>query len=485
MAPPIILLAAVFAAEFAFQSSHLDFNSLRFDESQAIFMGRHVLGGTWCSSCEQHTGSVYIHPVLTALGHDGLADWFGHWGGRMVSVFFGLVTTLLVYGTARYLFDRWVGLIAAVILALQAPFLYISKVGLYDIVSTTFLALSAFSIVLAGKQPRSRPFALMAAGIALGLGAVAKYATAVYVPVGLLLVGGWLGSRALVWFVPALGLVLGYFGWIEIWPHREMLGAMATSTVALGQIAYTRADIFALLVQWLIWIFALSLTGFLDRERRAAVGVLFLLAFVQPLTHLISGGEQALHKNLVQSMFFLAPAAGVGIKKTINQLFRVPGSADLRWLGHGFLIVLLGLIMIRDLSWLERQYPNTDPAVAYLSERVTPQNVIFAEEEAIFGVYLDKKISWDRLFGTYHLDYNGSTGLSAMKEFVRDGIPDYIVFTGYGTAAQNAEIAEEMGDQYRLGLEYDGGVSWGKRMVHVYERRPAEVESPDGSLSPS
>ncbi|MEW6324543.1 MAG: glycosyltransferase family 39 protein [Nitrospirota bacterium] len=468
---PRVVLAAWLLLELLFQAARVDFNSLRYDEAQAIVIGRDVLQGGPCPDCAQHTGSVYLHPVLAALAYDHLAPVLGHWGGRAVSIALGLLLTAAVYGIGRLLFDSTIGVLAAVLLTLQAPMLYVAKVGLYDIVAATFLGLAAWSLALAKAKPAASGAALFMGGVALGVSGLSKFAAAVYLPVGIVLVlwqFGW--RRWLAYFLPGLAIVLAGFAATEILPRLPVLEAMTESTVALGRGGFSRGDIMDMLMRWLFWATLPALAGLADRPSRSTVAVLLLLALPQPLIHLATGAEQGLHKNIVQSLLFLAPAAAVGVRKLLHDLLKIPGAIDLRPAGYGLLILLLGAGMVKNLQWLERQYPNTDPAVAFLLDHVRQDSVLLAEEGYIYHLYLGPRLPLERLYGTYYLEYRNATGTDALTRFVEDGVPDFIVLTSYGTPVQDAAIAEAAAGRYRLTLEYDGGVSWGTRMVQIYQR---------------
>jgi len=468
---PRYLVIVLLLAELLFQTSRIDFNSLRYDEAQAVLIGRDVLLGGSCPDCAQHTGSVYLHPVLAALAYDYFSPALGHWGARAVSMVFGLIMTATVYGIGQLLFGASIGLLGAVLLTLQAPMLYVTRVGLYDSASAMCLGVAALCTARAYAKPAWSGTFLFLGGLALGLAALIKFVTAIYLPIGLVLVlwlFGW--RRWSIWFLPGLALVLGWGMLVDVAPRLAVLGNMTESTVALGHAGFTRGEIGQMISRWLLWMVAPALLGCVDNGTRFKVALLCVLALPYPFIHLATGAEQGLHKNIVQSLFFLAPAAAVGIRNTFRDMLRVPRAVDLRPFGYGLLILLMGIFMMKNLRWLEHQYPNTDPAVAYLRERIGPKSVLMAEEPYIYYFYLDSELSLNRLYGTYYLDYKNAQGIEAMKQFVRDGVADFIVLTWYATPVQDRDLVAVMRGEYEQVFDYDGGVSWGTRRVQIYRR---------------
>ncbi|HUJ79665.1 MAG TPA: glycosyltransferase family 39 protein [Nitrospiria bacterium] len=465
------LLVVLLLAELLFQAARIDFNSLRYDEAQAIVIGRDVLRGGPCPDCAQHTGSVFLHPVLAALAYDRLGPVLGHWGARAVSIVFGLIMTASVYGIGRLLFGAPVGLLGAVLLTVQAPMLYVTRVGLYDSASAAFLAAAAWCLARAYTSTAWSGVVLFLGGLVLGLAALIKFVTAVYLPIGVVLVlwmFGW--RRWSLWFIPGLALGLVALVPVDVLPRLAVLGSMTESTVALGQAGFTRGEIGQMLSRWLLWMAVLALLGWVDKPTRPKVALLCVLALPHPLIHLVTGAEQGLHKNIIQSLLFLGPVAAVGVGNTFRDMLRVPRAVDLRPFGYGLLILLMGVFMMKNLRWLEHQYPNTDPAVAYLQERLGPHSVLLAEESYIYDLYCDSHLSRDRVYGTYYMEYRNMRGEEAMTRFVRDGVPDFIVLSWYATPVQDRELVAAMRGEYKRVFEYDGGVSWGTRMVQIYRR---------------
>jgi hypothetical protein len=473
------LVIVLLLAELFFQAARIDFNSLRYDEAQAILIGRDVLRGGPCPDCAQHTGSVYLQPVLAAVAYDRFGPALGHWGARAVSIVFGLIMTVTVYGVGQLLFGTPIGLLGAVLLTLQAPMLYVTRVGLYDSASTMCLGVAVFCLTRAYTKPARSGAVLFLGGLALGLAALIKFVTAVYLPIGLVLVlwlFGW--RRWSVWFLPGLALVLGWGALVDVVPRLAVLGNMSESTVALGQAGFTRGEIGQILSRWLLWMALLALLGWIDKGTRLNVALLCVLALPQPLLHLATGAEQGLHKNIVQSLFFLAPAAAVGVRNTFRDMLRVPRAVDLQPFGYGLLILLMGIFMMKDLRWLEHQYPNTDPAVAYLHDQMGPNSVLMAEESYIYYLYLESNLSLERLYGTYYMDYRNTRGEEAMKRFVRDGVADFIVLSWYATPDRDRDLVSVMGGRYQQVFEYDGGVSWGTRRVQIFRRVGQALHAP-------
>ncbi len=126
------------------------------------------------------SGAPAVYPPLGAL-----ADTYGGLAGaRLLSLAFMLLATLLLYLTARRIFDRRSALFAVCLFAGLGATQFVGALATYDAMAIALLALAACLGVRAGDlRSRHRTALLVMAGIALALADATKYAAALFDPV--------------------------------------------------------------------------------------------------------------------------------------------------------------------------------------------------------------------------------------------------------------------------------------------------------------
>ena len=119
---------------------------------------------------------LLFQTVLSLAYHGGMSDV----AGRLVSVAFGTATIVLTYLLGRTLYNRWVGLVAALVIAVMPYQVIVTRQVLLDGPMVTF---STLALLLAAKYGQTRrPGWLIGTGAALGLTCLTK-------ETGVLLVG--------------------------------------------------------------------------------------------------------------------------------------------------------------------------------------------------------------------------------------------------------------------------------------------------------
>ena len=136
---------------------------------------------------------VRAHPLLlqvlmSPMYRAGVPDTVG----RYVAAAFGVATVLLVYVLGRLLYDRWVGVGAALLLAVMPYHVTVSRQILLDGPMTFFTTAALLCLALAARTDR-RGW-LLAAGSCIGLAALSK-------ETGVILIGG---AFVFLSFVPRL-----------------------------------------------------------------------------------------------------------------------------------------------------------------------------------------------------------------------------------------------------------------------------------------
>jgi 4-amino-4-deoxy-L-arabinose transferase-like glycosyltransferase len=457
------------------------------DEALAILLGRAVLADRPCDgACAQHTGSVLLHPVAAAIGD----RWAGLYGARLVSIGFGFILLGAVIVTGRWLMGEHGGWLSGAILLVQAPFLYVSRMALYDVVAAAFLGV-AVACVVAADQHRTEPAAgwwLVAGAVSLAAASLAKYVTVVYLPVFVGVVAWRFRLKQSLWcFVLPLVLVAGWYVWDVLWSRLPAVLGQLENVTQRGQAGFHPIEVLMMLGRWLFWpmLFALvgiSLTHHVQPRNLAVEQpwpsrgwwmVAILMALPIPLVHLVTGGVQGLNKNMVQPLIFLAPVAACGLLR-FTQPFRMKRSINAQWLLVGVILSAMVWGALRERWWLEHQYPDLGPVVEELQRTVTPNTMVMTDTDALYRYALEGRLPDDHIVLTYWVGYNGLGGEAGALRFVEDQRPDYIILDGYyGQAMLHQRLRTAMGEHYQLRHRWAMPLSWGQRTVELYERKGA------------
>jgi len=137
-----------------------------------------------------------------------------HYGLSMLSVIAGTATCGLVHLIGRMLFTRWVGLIAAALLALNYVHIHFSRI-IFGPISTFFVVLAGLAL-LHGMR-RSNMLSFAAGGICLGMGLMGYYSARIGPVIALGLFALWWLQRkrypaipVVFWLVALAGLICAF-----------------------------------------------------------------------------------------------------------------------------------------------------------------------------------------------------------------------------------------------------------------------------------
>ena len=488
----LILMVAMFVIVQAVPSRLLN-HALHHDEALSIHLGRAALQHAPCDgACAQHTGSVMMQPMMAAAGD----RWGGLFGARLVSVGFGVLLLIMVAATGWQVMGAAGGLLGGVLLLAQAPFLYVSRMALYDVVSTAWLAAAVMCLVTAERR-RTQAVAgwwLLGGALSLAAACLAKYVTAIYLlPALAIVLWRWRLRQGLVCFVAPLAVLGWWYASSALWPVLPDVLAQLRNVASRGQATFQWIEITEMLIRWLIWpaVLAAAALGLSGRSSMASDGkeprtpaagldrqpargfwvVLIALASIVPVVHLATGSVQGLNKNVVQSLLFLSPAAAFGLW-SICRAFRIERGINAQGIVIGLVLLLMFAGGLRNRAWLERQYPDLSPVVAELAPLVGPRTVVMTDTDALFRYALEARLPPERVVLTYWVDFEGAGGEAGAVRFVEAQHPDYVVLDGYyGQAAQHERLKQAMGANYQLRRQWPMRMSWGERTVELYERK--------------
>ena len=111
---------------------------------------------------------------LTTEKHFSKNRYWFHWVGRYVIALMGAFSSLILYSIGRKLFNRYVGIIAAIFLAVNPLHSWLSHYFTTDIAMTFFLLLCLLGAIKY-LQEKDKKKSILLAGTALGLSVATKY----------------------------------------------------------------------------------------------------------------------------------------------------------------------------------------------------------------------------------------------------------------------------------------------------------------------
>lgn len=268
------------------------------------------------------SGAPMIYPPLAAVADSlgGLA------GARVLSLLFMLAATVLLYLTARRLFEARVALIAVAVWVASEPVLRLAF-ATYDAMSVFLVALAAW-IALEAAYRRRRGELVLLAALTLAVGNLVAYSSAVADPVviafALAAYVRVLGKRqafsCAAWLLGALALFVGLFPTaLHLWPGivRTTLGRTAGHNgyllVARDAWAWTGLAVALAILGVIIAILA-------GQERRtvAVLAVFAVAGLAVPLGQLRLETVTGLDKHAALGLWFAVIGAGYGVHKLVT-----------------------------------------------------------------------------------------------------------------------------------------------------------------------
>jgi 4-amino-4-deoxy-L-arabinose transferase-like glycosyltransferase len=354
----------------------------------------HLLHGTPVPNYGDYfSGVPGFYPVLAAL--------FDSVGGlllvRAFSAVCMLAATCCVYTTARRLWSKRGGLVAALLFALNGSVLFVGTLATYDALCVVGIAVAA----MLAATGRSYSSAVLA-GLGLTVAVVAKYAGVAFVPVvmGLALATTQPTRRGL-----KRGLVIGlvpagiFVGILALWGSSLKNGIEFTTTSrqALGWKSYPNLLGVVALDSGLLIVLALGGALLMVRSWRSGLiaAVLLAAAAVLPAAQIRIHEYVSLDKHMAYAALFLSVLGGRSLANVSLRHLRVVAAVVLVWL-----LVLNGLWRSDGFF---HGWPNVGGVVAAVKENPKPGTYLSFEADA-FRYYTktsDPSIKWEVAYALF------------------------------------------------------------------------------------
>ncbi|WP_069465489.1 ArnT family glycosyltransferase [Actinacidiphila rubida] len=410
------------------------------------------------------SGYPKFYPVLAA----SVDSHFGLTGVRVVSLFFMLGTTGLLYAMTRRMFNVRAALGAAALFCGLQSTLYLGNFATYDAPALFLLALSAWLVVRTGRS--NMAFVLLAAPPA-ALACGVKYAAALYMPT-LVVLAVLTAYRHRGWRSLLRGVVLGAAIAALLGLGLKLAGSLGGISGTTTNRAHGTDSALRMLQDSANWgglLFLAALGGSIAYGlrarmgempwignatpgplRRVSLGVLLTgTALLAPAYQIHLGTEISLYKHVGFGLLFAAPMAGLGLARLVGPHFRNPQ------LGIILFVATLTFGMVQ--SHEEYSFPNSKPMVAYLRTVVNHKGIYLAEEQEVPAYYLRDVTGWNQWQTTFLMDYQAKdgkhySGPAAFSAAVRDAHFDVIELHGGVTPDADQAVTDALkgNPHYRL-----------------------------------
>jgi hypothetical protein len=402
---PLTIIATV---QIVLSARLITANSAFSDEALYLWAGRLEWSG-WLHHTAvppfqtYFSGAPVIYPPLGALA----SAVGGLTGARVLSLLFMLGATVLLHGLTRRIFDRRSASFAAALFVGLGSAQFLGTFATYDAMAVFLLALATWlGVRSAGlSSPGLRVTVILLASLALVLADAAKYATALFDPVVLIVIAtfGWhargrraglsAGLLALAGTAAGLAVALALGGssyWTGV--TSTTLSRADSNWPAFGVLYASAGWIGAVVI---LAVFGAVATSYASRSAPAKA-----LTWTLAAAGLLAPAEQArihvftsLFKHVAFGAWFAAPVAGYALTAFIRAIPAAKAASALR-VGAAVIVLsgLLGVVLVADHfgNWANatRVLPTLRSALA------THPGPLLVDDGPTFDYYLQNTEPW-------------------------------------------------------------------------------------------
>lgn len=422
--PPARMLCVILIVQAALSARLIWTNTAFQDEALYLWAGRmewaHWLHGAAVPDYATYfSGAPAIYPALSALanGIGGLP------AARALSLLFMLAATVLLYDTARRLFDRRTAVASAALFAVFGAGDQLGAFATYDAMAVCLTAFAAWLVVCSSESKMSEPYLVGAAAV-MALADATKYASALWNPVivamAVLLANhcGWRSRLSLALrfaFYTVIPVVIALYAaspayWHGVtWTTLDRQVISVTAPLRVLDIAWGWMALLALLAVLGVWL------SWYERERAWGLPVVLLAAgFLAPLEQARISDITSLHKHVVFGAWFLVMMAGYAVSRISYLDGRLAQGAII----GGVLFGALAVTGVGQASSFATSWPSTRSAMTALTASVRQVNgpcLVFQEDAAYY--YLPPDETRSGIVGPYTFSYPDPASQRLMSRF--------------------------------------------------------------------
>jgi 4-amino-4-deoxy-L-arabinose transferase-like glycosyltransferase len=372
------------------------------------------------------SGAPVVYPPLGAA----MADLGGLAAARLLSLFFILTASVLLYATASRMFGRLAGFFAAGVFAATGSVQFLGAFATYDAMALMLLALATWlSVVAASRSMAAQVPLSLLAGLILSVADAAKYAAALWDPIVICVVflaawraGGWRRAAAgagslLIGLAAAVATALKVGG-PEYWRGIEFttLGRQHGDSSAYG-IAWDSAG-------WVGIVIGLAVIGSVVVARRRAGAATRLMAWALTFGAVLAPANQArihvftsLFKHVGFGSWFAAIMAGVALAALADAVPRVKRLAAFR-VGSAAVVsaAIIGALLAGNQF---RMWPASSSLTSVVNSALAadPGPVFAADSANVLEYYIADPAPGVAFYGQWYFQYQDP----ASRKYLVDG----------------------------------------------------------------
>ncbi|MGW3242839.1 ArnT family glycosyltransferase [Streptomyces sp. NPDC001070] len=429
-------------------------------------------------------GHPAVYPVLAAAA-DSVGGLFA---ARLLSLFFMLGATALLYAMTSRLFSERAGLSAAALFSVVESTAMLGNVAGFDAMAVFLVAGAAWALVRTG---RSHPALALSATPLAALAAVTKYIAALYLPslvvLAVLSAYPYRGARAYL-----RGLFFGA-GTLLILGGAYLFGGLhgfTSATIGRAHGTDPALDVLWNSTEWGGLVLLVAVGGAVDYIRKSRMGempwaagdtpgavrrtalglVLCGTALLAPVCQAWLNDDVSLFKHVGFGLLFAAPMAGLGISRLMGAHFRYPQLGIMVWVG----VLVVGMAQAQSLY----HPPASGQMVETLRKAVGEDGRYLAEQSDIPAYYLRDETRWGQWQGTHDIDFTDRdgkhhTGPDGFRRAVRAGWFDAIVLNGDATSSNDKAITDALhgNSRYRLVSVLPSTDAYGSTTYRIWVKR--------------
>ena len=450
------------------------------------------------------SGSPVVYPPLAAIAEDigGLA------GARLLSLVFMLITTIALHGvTRRLLSSRPAAFYAAALFAWLGSAEFLGAFATYDAMALMLLAVATWLGVRAIDADYGLRYALLcAAGLAIALADAAKYASALFNPIVIVVVllAAWRadgrrtaldvgGAMLLAAAVPlTVGYDLGGASYGAGITSTTLTRSQGTNSVrAVLDVSANATGIIAVLAVLGAIVITVRRPGWATVLLGwALAGAEFLAPAEQARIHTLT----SLFKHVGYGAWFACVIGGYllaelpGLLARLSRTARAAGAGTRpRWAlvtgGTVAVAVVLGAGAY-DIPVANGQYgdwADSRPMIAELTKLAKPSGYYLVEDPSVVTYYLGSKIPFSHVLPTYtsfnYTDPQTHKTLFSYAGFadsIKHGYLSYIVLAFGDTFGEDQAIVQDIDTDhnYRLIDVIPYKTSYGMSQFKIWQRIP-------------
>jgi hypothetical protein len=469
-------------------------NTAFLEEAASLYAGHveiaHWLHGSPVPAYPAYfSGAPVLYPPLAALANaiGGLA------AARILSLFFMLGATALLWSMTVRLAGRLAAFFAAALFAALGPTQYLGAFATSDAMALFFLAAAAWCAVAAGKREDSAPLVLGGAALLIVANA-AKYATGLFDPVVVALAALAVADRRGP--KPALArggyfsvAVIGMLGILLAIAGPQYLTGVLSTTLARASGDTAPHIVITDSAKWIGVVVLLALAGAAvaaargrrDRVMAVLTAVLAVAGCLVTVNQARIHTATSLSQHVDFGAWFAAAAAGYLLARLARLSRRTWARALASAAVTGAVVLPFGVVGRAQGASFYQEWPNTTQVVKTVGAlaRTHPGNYL-AEDYDVPAYYLENQIRWERWSNTWHFTYTPPgakrqlTGLPAWRAAIRNHYFSLIILDFGDTANIDSSITKAMrqsGDYHVIAVAQDWD-SYGVGQYTIWAYQP-------------